>query len=159
MGREGAGRRGILRRVLVGTLQAAASLLGIAGLLLCVQDRVCACSRESPESALASNLATLRQAVELYRGQHGNLLPGSDLPAALLGTSDTSREPNPQGPCGPYLRSFPPCPISHRDDIRVVGWLPEGADGSSGWIWCPWTGDLRSNAPGVGPSGTAYFDL
>ena len=54
---------------------------------------------------------------------------------------------------------MPANPISGLRDVRVVGWMPGAADGTSGWIWCPWTGDFRANSAGVGPSGTPDFDL
>jgi hypothetical protein len=114
---------------------------------------------ESPEAALASELGTLRQAVQLYRAQHDGL-PDAHVVEQLLGTTDAEGHVVAGGPFGPYLRqALPANPINHDASLRCVDRLPVAPSGDSGWYYVPATGELRANVAGLGPSGVAYFLL
>ena len=64
------------------------------------------------------------------------------------------------GKYGPYIRApFPENKVSNLSTGKNVSSMPAAADGSTGWIYNPTTGELRVNTTGTGPSGTAYFDL
>ncbi len=114
-------------------------------------------SRRADEAALASNVATIRMALEMYAVQHDDTWP--DDPAVQL-TTTTDREGGPGTEYGPYLRNtFPENPVNGRREVRVVDTMPEAPVGEEGWIYALDTGVLRANVAGVGPSGGAYFEL
>lgn len=65
---------------------------------------------------------------------------------------------------GPYLAyGLPPNPISGDASVRVLDdgeGFPAAADGSSGWIYAPVTGEIRPNTPGTLPgTDLRYYDL
>lgn len=141
---------------------------------------------ESPEAALASNLATLRQAIALYGAQHAGRVPGQGGdPAEFIRQLTTATDVGGRtgGPLGPYLKSMCASPITGGMRVVVVDRLPRRASiaasetgsawrswltsspepglpsAGSDWIWCPATGEIRANAAGVGPSGTPYYEM
>lgn len=168
------------------SLLACGLLLAAAGVGHALAPRLEGCG-ESPEAALASNLATLRQAIEMYRAQHDGRVPGQDGDEAEFIrqlTTATDAEGRPGGSLGPYIRvGMPANPITGGTRVLVVDRLPSHAtvvtrkSGSAwecielllsdpatsrtgpDWIWCPSTGELRANAAGRGPSGTPYYEL
>ncbi len=114
-------------------------------------------SSEAKESALVSNLATIRQAVELYKVQHDDEFPPLATFVEQM-TSSTDEDGDTAGTkYGPYIRnSFPTNPINGESDVIT---LAAAANDASGWQYDEGTGEFRSSAAGTGPSGTAYFDL
>ncbi len=117
---------------------------------------------EAKESALGASLATVRQAISLYRVQHDEAYPGlggwSEFVTQL--TTSTAADGTPGTKYGPYLRTaFPTNPVTATADGKTVPTMPPGPCGSEAWIYATDTGELRANVPGIAPSGTAYFDL
>jgi len=111
----------------------------------------------SPESTTASNLATVRQCVELYKVQHDGRVPTH--PAAQL-TGNTDSKGSPGGACGPYLRSsFPRSPLNERRGITIVDSMPAEPPGVGGWMYARDTGEFRVDHHGRAPSGYRWFDL
>ena len=118
---------------------------------------------ESKESALASNLATIRQAIEMYKVQHDDNFPTASILDQL--TNSTDRYGNTAGSeYGPYIRnSFPKNPLyggaGASDAITVVATMPGGATNASGWIYATDDGEFRANDGSVAASGTNTWDL
>ena len=115
---------------------------------------------ESKESAVAANLATIRQAVELYKIQHNDAFPTSNIVLELTERTDADGTVNAAGLYGPYLRNaFPRNPIDGVDTVTTGASMPAAASGAGGWIYATSDGEFRANVTGAGPSGTDYFDL
>ena len=113
---------------------------------------------ESKESTIASNLATIRQSIELYQLQHNDSYPGATIVTQLTTATDVAGAAGTK--FGPYIRNkFPKNPINDDATIVSAATMPGAATGASGWVYATSTGDFRANVPGTGPSGTNYFDL
>jgi general secretion pathway protein G len=131
-------------------------ILGILAAVVIPQFNTAAA--ESKEAALASNLATIRQAVELYKVQHNDTFPGATIVTQLTTTTDASGAAGTK--YGPYIRnSFPANPIDGLAAVATAATMPGTPDGTGGWIYSTGNGEFRANVAGAGPSGTDYFDL
>ncbi|HEX5010507.1 MAG TPA: type II secretion system protein [Planctomycetota bacterium] len=119
-------------------------------------------SAEAKESALRASLATVRQAISLYRVQHAEIYPGMggwDEFVTQL-TTGTDQAGNPGTKYGPYLRTgFPNNPVTDTADGTAVATMPATAPGGTAWIYSTDVGELRANVAGAAPSGTDFFDL
>jgi hypothetical protein len=118
--------------------------------------------RKTKEAALASNLATIRQAIELYKVQHNDTFPDAAIVVKL--TTQTDAAGNAGTKYGPYIRNaFPSNPMdpvaATADAVAVPATMPTGPTSAGGWIYATSTGEFRANMAGTGPSGTDYFDL
>jgi general secretion pathway protein G len=119
-------------------------------------------SSEAKESALRASLATVRQAISLYRVQHNEVYPGvggwDQFVTQLTTATDQAGAAGTK--FGPYLRTgFPDNPVTSTADGVVVGSMPAAATGATAWIYATGSGELRANSVGPAPSGTDYFDL
>jgi len=117
------------------------------------------CVSESDESGLASDLATVRQAIALFREQHNGRLPTSAILNELTMATDVDGQiDSAKGALGPYMRnSLPANPVNELSTIHFVARMPSKPDDESGWYYNLLTGDFRANTAGVAPSGYAYF--
>jgi len=135
-------------------------ILGILAAVVIPQFNTAAA--ESKEAALASNLATIRQAIELYKVQHNDTFPGATIVTQLTTTTDASGAAGTK--YGPYIRNaFPANPV-HSDPatanlVATAASMPGAPAGTEGWIYSTGNGEFRANTSGAGPSGTDYFDL
>lgn len=145
--------------------------------------RVSQASRGAGESALSSNLAVLRNAIELYASEHNGKYPGSADAGGSFGAAGTSdsfvnqltKYTNAAGtvnaakdasfPFGPYLRKeVPPLPVGSRKGstgvkIDAVNSPPQVADEAGmGWVYNPGTGDLIANSDDNNEAGTKTYD-
>ena len=119
-------------------------------------------SSEAKESSLRSNLATVRQAISLYRVQHNETYPGQGGWAEFVTqlTTATASDGTPGTKYGPYLRDvFPANPVTGTSTGKTVATMPATPSGSEAWIYCTADGQLRVNLAGTAPSGQPYFDL
>jgi general secretion pathway protein G len=119
-------------------------------------------SAEAKESSVRSNLATIRQAISLYRVQHNETYPGQAGWAEFVTqlTSGTLSDGSPGAKYGPYLRDeFPNNAFTDTATGKTVSTMPSSPSGTEAWIYCTSDGQLRANQAGNAPSGTAYFDL
>ncbi|HAU37249.1 MAG TPA: hypothetical protein DCX07_05980 [Phycisphaerales bacterium] len=121
-------------------------------------------SNDARESALSSDLQTVRSQLELYKVQHLDTYPT----AASLVTKLTSRT-NAQGtvmgdgddaadfPYGPYLQKFPSNPFVSGTASQTVntGATAVAGDGTSGWYWDT---TLTKFSPNDGPT-NSHKDL
>lgn len=119
-------------------------------------------SAEAKESALRGSLATVRQAISLYRVQHNETYPGqggwSEFVTQLTTGTDATGAAGTK--FGPYLRTgFPQNPVTGSNDGVTVATMPGSPPGGGAWIYCTTSGELRANVAGTAPSGTDYFDL
>ena len=119
---------------------------------------------ESKEAAMASNLATIRQAIEMYKVQHNDNFPAStaDGGTVLINqlTTTTAIGGGAGTAYGPYLRnSFPKNPVNSLNTVEQVTTDPTSGDDSHGWTYNTVTGQFWSDAAGSGPSGATYFSL
>jgi general secretion pathway protein G len=130
-------------------------ILGILAAVVIPQFNTAAA--ESKEAALASNLATIRQAIELYKVQHNDTFPTSAIVVELTTTTDVDGAAGTK--YGPYIRnSFPANPIDGLSDVATTATI-SAPTAAGGWIYATDDGEFRANVTGTGPSGTDYFDL
>lgn len=121
------------------------------------------------DSALAYNLAIVRNAINLYATEHSMKYPGHDsgdmvdhltLYTALDGTTSTTRDD--AHPFGPYLLAVPPCPVGDPNDPTGVlidsTNSPPNVDvsGGQGWAYNPTTGEFIANSSNTDANGKAY---
>lgn len=120
---------------------------------------------ESKESALMSNLATVRQAIEMFKVQHDDAFPSAAIVNEMITATDKDGTINAAtGAYGPYLRNgFPKNPVSTATDpadVLVVATALSGVSGAAeGWIYSSLTGEFKANQAGAGPSTVNYYDL
>ncbi len=123
-------------------------------------------SLEAKESALMTNLAAVRGAIDLYRIQHLEVFPG-DLSGVVSWanfetqmTAQTDVDGAAGTDYGPYLRTGIPRNPINGFNTGTEGAIPGAPDGLTGWYYDQSTGELRANAAGTGPStGIDYFDM
>ncbi len=117
-------------------------------------------STEAREAAVMTDLAAIRNAIELYRVQHKDAYPGplwADVENQLTGQTDEDGAAGTD--FGPYLRTgIPRNPFNNKND-GTVGTIPATADDATGWYYNKDTGEIRVNTSGTGPSGIDYIDL
>lgn len=141
--------------------------------------RVSRGSRGAGESALTSDLAILRNAVELYASEHNGDYPGAkgdgvnaaETPEAFaeqllkyssdIGVVQATRDAT--HPYGPYLRKgLPPLPVGDNkgstdvliDTVNVPLVVTEA--GGEGWVFNPDNGDIIANSDETNEGGDAY---
>ncbi|MDB5294325.1 MAG: putative fimbrial protein [Phycisphaerales bacterium] len=102
------------------------------------------------DSALAQNLAILRNAVDLYQTEHGSTFPAAAEISDQLttytaddGTGKTAAK-TATNIYGPYLRKIPPVTVGARKGQTGIG----TADGATiGWIYDATAGTVTANVP------------
>jgi general secretion pathway protein G len=106
-------------------------------------------SNDARESALASDLQTLRSQIELYKIQHLDAYPGEQADGSIDATefvtdltTQTDQNGDAGGNLGPYLQSFPGNPFQGDDNTVRLG---ESASGDAGWFFDPNTGKISPN--------------
>ncbi|GJM22528.1 MAG: hypothetical protein DHS20C15_24430 [Planctomycetota bacterium] len=123
-------------------------------------------ANESREAAVTSNLATIRQAIEMYKVQHNDELPGNatgvTLEQALTQTTDLAGAvvANNAGPFGPYLRnSFPASPVDGVNTVTSAATTTAATGETTGWMYNTATGEFRCHTTDLAASGVAYNTL
>lgn len=112
------------------------------------------------DSALAADLATMRNAIEIYKTEHGGTLPTlADFEAQLTTYTDAAGNTNATKTTtfiyGPYLSAIPRIKVGARKGSNGVA----DADGDGvGWIYNATTGVISANASGNDERGIAYAD-
>jgi general secretion pathway protein G len=139
--------------------------------------RVSRGARGAGESALRSDLATMRNAIELYASEHNGVYPGITANGTvgdatlftdqLLKYTDTSGNAqdtkDATHPYGPYLRKqIPPLPVGsgtsrNSSTVKVADPLPTADGATDGWLYCPKTGEIIANSTDNDESGTKTY--
>ena len=143
--------------------------------------RISSGSKNAGESALRANLATLRNSIDWYYGEHYATFPGVKAAGGANGEAGTvealvsqltmyskadgtvSADKDPAFPYGPYIRGeFPNLPVGTNagestvtvlDQITPLASTP--ADGK-GWVYNLATGQIIANASETSAEGTTY---
>ena len=108
-------------------------------------------SNDARESALASDLQTLRSQIELYKVQHLEALPGDGTASfllALTGRTDVDGAVDAAGVYGPYLQKFPTNPFTNTDTVEIeAGSAGVGGSvsGGTGWHFDTTTGQIHAD--------------
>jgi general secretion pathway protein G len=101
-------------------------------------------SNDARESALASDLQTVRSQLELYKVQHLEKYPNLDengaadtanFVARMTGRTDQDGALNVAGVFGPYLQKFPTNPFVTGGNTVTFGVVVVPGDGLSGWYF------------------------
>ena len=96
-------------------------------------------SNDAKESALASDLQTVRSQLELFKIQHNGGYPAT---MSLLTTkTDVSGSASATGAYGPYLQQIPTNPFTDSNDIQTT---TKGA-GTQAWFYAAATGEFTPN--------------
>ena len=113
-------------------------------------------SNDARESALVSDLQTVRSQLELYKVQHLEKYPHLDENGAtdtanfvnrLTGRTLADCTIDASGPFGPYLQKFPtnPWAVTNQDGVNFGVADPAPGDGTSGWYWNTSLGKFSAN--------------
>jgi prepilin-type N-terminal cleavage/methylation domain-containing protein len=117
-------------------------------------------AEEAKKSAGKDNLRILRNTIQLYATQHGDVPPGymNDDPTQPVGFTtfwiQVVRD-------GHYLSALPRNSFNESNVITVLGnsdTFPADAPGDTGWIYKPATREVRLNWPGTDGGGVRYYD-
>jgi len=104
-------------------------------------------TRGAADSALYGDLAVLRNAIDLFKAEHGDTDPNTTTIAnQLTQYSDYSGEAQTTKDTthfyGPYIRKIPPLPVGARKDSTGIAAI----DGAGvGWIYTESTGSIKAN--------------
>lgn len=135
------------------------------------------CTSAAKDSALAQDLTMLKRMVLVYKAQHLEVSPGypngdtSQAPteaaffAQVTMASDGDGATAAPGTAGfrygPYMEKVPENPFNSLRTVQILGDaedFPADADGSHGWIYKPFTQELRPDNTGTDQSGKRYYD-
>jgi len=119
-------------------------------------------SAGAADSALAGNMAVLRNAIDLYSIEHGGAFPTvanienallqyTDKNGGLSATKDTTHI------YGPYVRKIPPLPVgAMKGNTKIAA----ASDDDVGWIYGASAGTIRANTTATekDDSGKLYQD-
>lgn len=135
-------------------------ILGIIGAIAI--PRMSRGAEGAKDSALISDLAVLRSAIDLYQTEHEGLFPtDEDIVAQLTTYTDISGDDSSSKTgayiYGPYIRTIPALKVgSNRGNSGIAA-----ADAAGiGWIYDETTGAIRANLPDtdVDATGVQYND-
>jgi hypothetical protein len=110
------------------------------------------------DSGVASDLAVLRNAIELYRAEHGGTLPpvatiADKLTLYSTKAGATQATPDATHIYGPYITSIPALKVgANRGNVGIAA----AAGASVGWIYNETTGVISANATESDAEGVAY---
>lgn len=107
-------------------------------------------AKGASDSALTGDLATLRNAIDLYAAEHGGIFPTiTDCNDQLTQYTDLSGNVNPTKTTayiyGPYMRSIPPLPVGDKKGSNGVGGAGDATKASVGWIYDNADGTIHAN--------------
>ena len=119
-------------------------------------------SAGAADAALSGNLAVLRNAIDLYAGEHNGTNPAVATIVAQLttyssATGATNATKTATYLYGPYLRKVPALPVGAEKGSTTIA---AAAAAGVGWIYTVATGDIQSNttATEVDSSDKKYSD-
>jgi prepilin-type N-terminal cleavage/methylation domain-containing protein len=105
------------------------------------------------DSALAGDLAVLRNAIDLFAAEHGGKFPTlANIDDQLTQYTDDSHTSAPVDTkdqthiYGPYLREVPPLPVgANKGKTTFTGTAPSDTTADAGWYYDEDSGDIRAN--------------
>ncbi len=112
------------------------------------------------ESALIADLAALRNAIELYKAEHGGTLPTAAAIEAQLTTYSSSAGATQATPdstyvYGPYLHAIPAIKVGARKGSNGIA----AADAAGiGWLYNETTGKIIANSTATSSDGVTTYD-
>jgi len=118
-------------------------------------------STEAKESALCSDLQTMRSQIELYKIQHNDNPPSLATFKDQM-TEQTDVEGDPGVDYGPYLQQVPTNQFNDSkqlDGSGAAGGPGVGGDAEAGWDYDETNGEIHPNDALSSPNGTAHFAL
>jgi general secretion pathway protein G len=122
-------------------------VLGVLGAIVIPQFSPAA--TQAKTSRIRSDLQVTRVAIQMYKVQHNDELPGTTpgvaLEQALTEKTELDGTLNAGGPYGPYLQMIPTNPFNELDTIEVDGVL---GGGTHGWHFNTTTGDFHADTDG-----------
>jgi len=126
-------------------------------------------SAGAADSALAGDLAIMRNAINMYAAEHNSNFPsGTAAEVANQLTQYSDIDGNTQDSkdgtykYGPYLVAVPACPVvsgTAADDILIdsTNTPPQvNTTNGEGWVYNPTTGEIIANSSDTDASGKAY---
>ncbi len=119
-------------------------ILIICILAMMVVPQITDASDEARESAVKSDLRTVRSQIELYRTEHKGAYPAKDFFVEQM-TSKTDPNGLLGGDFGPYLPEIPPNPYNNDTTVKCHDGDKGLGDGKSGWHYNATTGQFRAN--------------
>lgn len=112
------------------------------------------------DSAVAANLAVLRNAIDMFQAEHGNAYPAvatfaNQLTQYTDASGGTSATKDATHIYGPYLRTVPALPVGAAKGSTGVA---AAAGSGVGWIYSATTGTIQTNTTNteVDSAGNAY---
>lgn len=112
-------------------------------------------SEGAADSALAGDLAVLRNAIDLYAAEHQGQFPTVAAIADQLtrltdgdGNVDDGTGKGGGYIYGPYLRKVPPLPVGSADFKGSTTFTDTPGTIGAGWVYTASTGDVVANLPG-----------
>jgi prepilin-type N-terminal cleavage/methylation domain-containing protein len=142
---QGARNRGfsLLEVVIVVAIIAILAAIGIP--------RMSRGARGASDSALTADLATLRNAIDLYAAEHGGAFPNADDPTNQLtqytdAIHGVSAIKDGTHIYGPYMRSIPPLPVGTRKGNVGIDAPANAAVAGVGWLYDKSNGKISANA-------------
>jgi prepilin-type N-terminal cleavage/methylation domain-containing protein len=118
------------------------------------------------DSAVAGNLAIVRNAIQLYAAEHSQNFPTQakftehlTMYTSVAGAESATRDAT--HPFGPYLMAIPPCPVGDQTTPTAVAFdavnsPPSVTADTGGWIYNPNTGEFLANTNVTDQAGKAY---
>ena len=133
-------------------------LLGI--LAVCVIINTQAYATETKETASKESLRILRDTIQLYSAQHGDVPPGytDNDPTQSVDYAIFLQQVVQDGR---YLPKPPKNPFNESSVITILDNdepFPAEASDDSGWIYKPATKQVRLNSPDTDDEGVRYYD-
>ena len=119
-------------------------------------------TRGAADSAVSSNLAVLRNSIDLFAAEHADTFPTAaaitnQLTQYTDASGDTSATKDTTYIYGPYMRSIPPLPVGAKKGSAGIA---AGDANDVGWIYTQATGTIKTNttASEKDDSGKLYTD-
>jgi len=121
------------------------------------------------QSALAADLAMVRNAINLYAAEHNNSFPGPDasgfvneltLYSSVAGATNAAKSSTYK--YGPYLVALPACPVGENagsSDVLIDSTNSPPTPvttGGEGWVYNPNTGEFLANTTSTDDVGTPF---
>jgi general secretion pathway protein G len=115
---------------------------------------------QAKEAVAKDHLHILRGAIELYAAQHSGVPPGyknniaGSAPSSVYFYQQTVLSGN-------FFRKMPKNPFNNLDTMSIIGdgqTFPAEATGKFGWVYQPYTMEIRLDWPGKDKDGMRYFD-